>query len=283
MAVLLNTEVAVSAVGSILSVHDNAEKALLTIRRSPGVANYPVRGVSGVRGVVVESDDGDDVVGQNVAVALRVDSTSVGLKIVSSHDGTRHRATVEDLRFDLVDTTNLSVLTNHVLLVVGDVVAGIISGVARSTGVEFVAHLVDGLVVIASLIDKTVGVGILPDTEVITTLAGTSITAVNDLLDRHVSGGEGTLASNVDTISEGRGDTMSPARTAVLGDVLVTDGGKVIPAIHVPPVNSDRDVVILLPRERGGDVLTPGGVSTELLIGNETVEVFRDAAIGDGD
>ena len=62
MAVLLNTEVAVTTI----NVHDDAEETLLTIGRSPGVTDNPVRGVGGVGGVGVVSNNGDNVVGQDV-------------------------------------------------------------------------------------------------------------------------------------------------------------------------------------------------------------------------
>ena len=275
MAVLLNTQVAV--LGGV-DVHDDAEKTLLAIGRSPGVTDNPVRGLRGVSGVVVVTDNGDNVVGQDVRVALRVDTTSVSLKTVSGHDGARDGSTVGDLRLDLIDTTGLSVVTDLVLGVVSDVVAVVVSGVAGTAGVELVAGLVLGLVVVASFVNETVVVGVLPDTEIVTTVAGSSVTAVNDLLDGHVGGGEGTTTSDVDTVSKSRGDTMGPARTTVLGDVLVTDGGEVVPSVHVSPVNGDGEIlVLLLPGEGTGDVLTPGGVSTELLIGDESVEVLAGA------
>ena len=210
-------------------------------------------------------------------MALGVDSTGVSLKTVSGHDGARDGTAGGNLGLDGVNTADGSVVADHVLLVIRDVVAVVVSGVARTAGVEFVAGLVLGLVVVASLIDKTVGVSVLPDTEIVTTVARSSVTAVNDLLDRHVSRGESTTTSHVDTISKSRGDTMGPARATVLGNVLVTDGRKVVLSINVPPVDSGGDGGVGLPGEGTGDVLTPHGVSTELLIGDEPMEVLASA------
>jgi hypothetical protein len=87
--------------------------------------------------------------------------------------------------------------------------------------------------------------------------------------------GPGGIASDLDAIGEGRGGGVSPAGTAVLGNVLVADVGEVVGAVDVVPDDLLRDVVL--------------GLKRSVDAGSGTVEVadaarglVGDSAVSDG-
>tara|TARA_R110002050_G_scaffold237566_2_gene373567 strand:+ start:782 stop:1132 length:351 start_codon:yes stop_codon:yes gene_type:complete len=84
--------------------------------------------------------------------------------------------------------------------------------------------------------NESISVGVLPNSKIVTTVARSRTATVNDFLNTQVSGGEGSLAHNVDTVSESAGNTMSPAAAAVLRDVLIAHSRKVVFSVNVSPI-----------------------------------------------
>jgi len=98
---------------------------------------------------------------------------------------------------------------------VGDGVARAVR-LARAAVIEGLAVLVLSLVVVASLVDEALLVAVSVDGDVVTAKARASIAAVNDVLDADVSGRPGTLAEDVDAVSDGRGASVGPARATAI-------------------------------------------------------------------
>lgn len=272
MAVVLDTQVAVISTSAVR--HDNVENAVISIRSSPGVTDNPVGSVNTIDDLVVPSDNADNVVGENVVVAFRVDTAGVCLQTLSGHNGARNWSTCIDLSLDLIGVAGSSIVANCVALGVVNLIASSI-WFARSAEIVGRALLVLGLIVVAGLINKTVSVGVLPDSEIVTTVARSSTTTVDDFLDTQVGGREGSFAHDVDTISESASDTMSPAATAVLGDVLVAHSGEVVLSVNVSPVPCIWDIsgLQIFPGKGLGDVLASLRIRAKLFISDESMEL----------
>ena len=156
------------------------------------------------------------------------------------------------LRLDLISAAGFTVVTNSVLLVGSDDIAVISARRASTTCVEVSALLVLRLVteatlkknikgnsknvLVASLINETDIVGVFPNTQIISTVAASSASAINNFLDAQICRGESSSTHDVDTISKSRGRAVCPAASAILRDVLVSDGAQKILSVHIPPV-----------------------------------------------
>lgn len=88
----------------------------------------------------------------------------------------------------------------------------------------------------------------------VSTIAGASSLAVDDDLSVKTDRSGGLeVIKDVKAVSNCRGSTLSPARSAVLGNVLVLVPRQVILAIHVSPVNNcgQRVIAVDVPRVGG--------------------------------
>jgi len=74
-------------------------------------------------------------------------------------------------------------------------------------------------------------------------VARADVAAVEDVLHREVDIDPASLAGDLDTVAERRDRAVGPARTAVLGDVLVQALGAVVDAIVVTPGEVSREVL----------------------------------------
>ena len=85
----------------------------------------------------------------------------------------------------------------------------------------------------------------------VSAVAGASSLAVDDYLSIKADRGWGLeVIKDVEAISNGRGSALSPAGSAVLGNVLVLVPGQIVLAVHVSPVNNcgNRVVAMNVPR-----------------------------------
>jgi hypothetical protein len=72
-------------------------------------------------------------------------------------------------------------------------------------------------------------------------VAGANIAAVEDVLDREVDLRGGGFTHDLDSVSECGDGSVSPARTAILGDMLVEGLGTVVHSIAVTPGEVGRE------------------------------------------
>lgn len=113
--------------------------------------------------------------------------------------------------YHVVATLDGSVLADLPCGVVGD---GGAPGRSRNAGVALIhgrALLINGAIVVASLIGDSVALGVSPDGEMITTLAGTGVGTGEDVLDGKVTRWESSVLLYVDAISKSRGGALCPA------------------------------------------------------------------------
>lgn len=89
---------------------------------------------------------------------------------------------------------------------------------------------------LASFFGNTGRVAVLVGAEKVAAIAGASSVAIDDDLRRESVLGELTIVLDVESVGEGRGGSVSPAGTAVDGDVLVSGETEVVGAINVSPV-----------------------------------------------
>jgi hypothetical protein len=95
---------------------------------------------------------------------------------------------------------------------------------------------ISGNVVLARVFGDTVFLSEFVDTSSVTTFATTTSTAVDNSLDGKSNFGESGLSGDVDSVSQGRGTSLSPARSAVNGDVLVLSPRNPVSSVDVSPI-----------------------------------------------
>jgi len=124
---------------------------------------------------------------------------------------------------------------------------------ASVNGGQFVLQVV-GSVLHARSADETSGVGVGVDATGVTSIARATSLGVDDDLSVDGDGGEGLqLVEDVKSVSNGGSRSLSPARPAVLGNVLVLVPGKVVDSVHVSPVDGGGNIFFLefIPGVRG--------------------------------
>lgn len=159
---------------------NDSEETVLSPWLSPAVSDNPVADIV----FNTPTNNTDDVVdvGLSILDLLLEDTASVFFKLLSGVNTTRNWSTSKDLCLHLSFTLDISVFGH---LPSGKVADGS-AGTRRSAGVALVllgALLVLGLVVVASLIRDSDLVGVLVDGIIVTSLAVTSTSAINDVLD----------------------------------------------------------------------------------------------------
>lgn len=235
-------------VKSVVSFLD-ADVAHFTPILTPGVAHLPVLDT------LVDSppDDRDNVV---YAASLLFRHTTGIVEDGSGVDTTADRTALEDFFGHVAGTRHSAVRSNSGVRI--SLQTGASSAIGRESrasagNVHIVALPVTigtetilglrraGQVRVGSFVrDASAGLGDFVDplvrTNYRTAVARTSITAVEHVLNREVDIDALSSTSNLDPVTEGGQGTMSPARSAVLRDVLVTVHGTVVGSVHVAPV-----------------------------------------------
>jgi len=246
-AVLLN--------GDVVCTSFDLGETLVTPVRSPGVSHEPV--LLAVLDTV--SDDGDGVDLLLVSGSIGVDSLSAeGLERIRDGDSTGDRSASGDLLHHVLLSLNITVLIGVVSLVsIGDE-AGF-SGVAVSAVLHGGALL--SVVVTSSLVDRASSVGDLvlghplEGGEVVSTVASIHVGLARDQnLGRDVDIGPRSFTGDLDAVGEDGGGGMSPARSTVLGDVLVPDVSQEVCSVSVGLDN-------VVPKDLSGEI---GGVEERL-------------------
>jgi len=236
---------AISLNGDVVSASADSEETILSPVGTPRVTDEPVL----VTVLDTISDNRDIVNNVRISGSVAIDSSLVCFKRVGDGDTASERSTLGNfllhgcLTLDsgvLVDTVNLVVIGDEASLgrvaISGDLHSGALGSVVVTTG------QVDGSLSIGDL----VGAHPLESLDGFSSVATTSIVikiARDEDLGRDVDIGPGCLTGDLDTIGEGRGGGLSPARSAVLRDVLVPDVGQVVDTTDVVPKNLLGDIL----------------------------------------
>jgi len=230
--------------GQVVLAHLDSEETLFTPEVTPRVSTNPV--FSSVFNTPTE--DGDDVVNHRNQKSLGEDTASVSFEFISSINTASNGTVGIDGLLHGIDTAGTTVVGDLPVLVVGDgstVSTSISSGETVFTDLDVRASEVVGIsgnVVLARVFGDTVFLGEFVDTSSVTTFAGTTSTTVDNGLDGKSDFGESGVSGDVDSISQGRGTSLSPARSAVNGDVLVLGPRNIVSSVDVSPIPSSGEI-----------------------------------------
>jgi hypothetical protein len=223
--------------GNVVGATANANKSVLSVMATPGVTYSPVL----LSGDLVNtiSDNRDVVDDVHVSGLVTVDARLVVLKRLghgdTAGDGATlhnflHHVNLSDDFTELFDSVNVVGVRDVASLTRGAVTADVHSG-AQLAVVEALGA-VDG----AGLISHFVVVHPFISVVCLTTVAAKIfIFTGDDNLGRYVDIGPGSVTGDLDAIRESGGGGVGPAGTAVLGDVLVADIGKVVGVVDIVP------------------------------------------------
>jgi len=218
-AVVLNAQVILVASVLVQAGH-NSEEAILAPWLTPAVSDDPV--FNSRADINTPASNAHQMILFWIWVVLLIDATGVGhLQGLSSLNTASNWAVLIDLGHHLSTTTQSTIISDHPTSVVlnGKAVTSLRASTAL---VEGIALLVNGLVVVASLIRNARVVSVLKDTIGPATMASASTGAVEHVLDREVGTWPRAFLLNVDAISQRARGTMSPAASTVNWDVLVS-------------------------------------------------------------
>jgi len=210
-----------------------------------------------------ESSDGDLVVDERESDLLGVDTSGVEFESVGDMDTTRDGSVLGDLSLHLSNTLDL-VMVSDVVSFRSNGSASFHARLTRSRwGRGAVTALIDGrhsrLQVEGSVLharssDKTYFMCGRVDTTGVTTVARATLLGIDNGLGIDGDGSvSAQLVHDVESISNCGGRSLSPARPAVLGNVLVLVPGKVVDSVHVSPVDGGGNIFFLefIPGVRG--------------------------------
>jgi hypothetical protein len=260
--------------GQIFLAHLDSEESLFTPEVTPGVSTNPV--FSSVFNTPTK--DRDDMVDHRNQNLLGVDTASVVFELISSINTTSNGAISINSLLHSVNSLNMTVVRDLPVLVLSD--SGTVSTSVSSLEAVF-ADLnirasetcrVLSNIVLAGIFRNTVRLSKSVDTSSITTLAGTTSTAVNNSLDRKSDFRESGVSGDVDSISQSRSTSLSPARSAVNGNVLVLSPGDVVLSVDVSPIPGGRKIV--------GANMSPRELSSERFLTRVLEEISNSAALG---
>ena len=207
----------------------DAEPALLAPVGSPAVTRDPVL----LAVLLAPADHRDRVLQRRRAALVLVDAALVGKQVVGDGDGAGDGTTSVQLLHHVLLAGHVAVLLHVVLGEVLDSVAGSVMS-AVTADVEVRALVVVGSVTHAALVRDTHLLHHLVGRQHVSSMAaGGSVGAVHNHLGRQLLSGPGSLGHQTQTIGNGGGGGESPARSAVLGKVLVLGDGHVGHAVDV--------------------------------------------------
>lgn len=256
-----DSPVAATFDGQVVLAHLDSEETLFTPEVTPRVSTDPV--FSSVFNTPTE--DGDDVVNHRNQKSLGEDTSSVSFEFLSCINTAGNGTVGIDGLLHGIDTAGATVVGDLPVLVVGDsstVGTSVFSGEAVFTDLDVRAGEVVGIsgnVVLARIFGNTVFLSEFVDTSSVTTFATTTSTTVDNSLDGKSNLGVSRVSGDVDSISQGRGTSLSPARSAVNGDVLVLGPRNVVGSIDVSPIPGSGEILSfnVSPREFASE----GGLS----------------------
>lgn len=211
--------------GLVVTAANNAEKALLTPVGSPGVATNPViNSILSTPTIKLDSM----VVRQiaSLASVIHIDASGVGLDALGI-DGSGNGTASVNLSHDLVVTVGSSELryTDDGVVLDGGA-AHIRVMITIHAVVNVRAFHVLGLVLLAGNIRNAMVVHVTVGSTRVSSIARSSMSAVDKSLDGRDHIAFLTLGLDLKAITKGRKSGMSPARSAINGDVLVQVSGE---------------------------------------------------------
>jgi len=225
----------------VVGTSDDSEVTTFTIVRTPGVSNHPV--LNSLFNTV--TNDGNSMV-EFSGTRLVVDDTAGIVKdtsgIKSADDGTSLVDFVDHIGFAL-NVTEFSELVNGIsggndALATGVAVLALDHGITANSGIPTLS-----LVVRAGFVGNGVVEDVFHGNSGVTTVASFVFTLVarqQDLRSQFKIGPL-SLSGDLDSVSNGRGGGESPAGSAVLGNVLVSDKGQIVDTIDITPEPLIRD------------------------------------------
>mmetsp|Transcript_14441 Transcript_14441/g.22391 ORF Transcript_14441/g.22391 Transcript_14441/m.22391 type:complete len:297 (-) Transcript_14441:30-920(-) len=253
---------AVSLDGDVVGASHDSEKTVLTPVGSPGVSDGPEL----LAVFNTPSDDGDIVDDVDVAGGVLVDTSGVVLEGVGHGDTASDGASLVDFLHHLVLTSDLTVLLGSVdLVLVGGEAVLLARGavLAHDDGGALLTVIVaSGSVDGASLIGDVVAVHPLEGVVGLATVAAIILGAGDEDLGGDVDIGPLGVSGDLNSIGESGGGGVSPAGSAVGGDVLVSQVSEVVGAVHVVPDPLVGEVVDGLEGSLDESFLRSGGGSS---------------------
>jgi len=238
----------------VVFAHQHLEETVFTPVSTPGVSTDPVFST-----IIFDTptNDGDFVVDIDGVVLFTPDTTSVVLfESISSHDTATDGSVGIDSLLHVVDTADETVAGDLPMSVGGNGGAEeiVVLALRRRRGNAGLALLLGqaefqsgvlGDVVLARFFGDTLVITELVDTDGFTTVAITTGLTVDDGLGTEGNLRISVVSQNVDSVSQRRGSTLSPARSAVNGDMLVLGPGEVVDTIGVSPIPGLGEVTSL--------------------------------------
>jgi hypothetical protein len=219
----------------VVGTSDDSEVTTFTIVRTPGVSDEPV--LNSLFNTV--TDNGNSVV-EFSGTGLIVDDTAGIVKktsgIKSADNGTSLVDFVDHIGFAL-DVTELSELVDRIsggnnALATGVAVLALDHSITTNSSIPTL-----GLVVRAGFVGNAVVEDVFHGNSGVTTVASFVFTLVarqQDLRSQFKIGPLG-LSGDLDSVSNGRGGGESPAGTAVLGNVLVSNESQIVDTVDIAP------------------------------------------------
>jgi len=249
-----NTPIAFLFDTQVVFTHQHLEETVFTPVSTPGVSTDPVFGT-----IIFDTptNDGDFVVDIDRVVLFAPDTTSVVLfESVSGHDTATDGAVGIEGLLHVVDTADETVARDLPMSVGGNGGAEEIvvfafrrrrrnAGLALLLGQAEFQSGVLGDVVLARFFGDTLVITELVDTDGFTTVAITTSLTVDDSLGTEGDLRISVVSQNVDSVSQSRGGSLSPARSAVNGDMLVLGPGEVVDTVGVSPIPGLGEVTSL--------------------------------------
>jgi len=238
----------------VVFAHQHLEETVFTPVSTPGVSTDPVFST-----IIFDTptNDGDFVVDIDGVVLFTPDTTSVVLfESISSHDTATDGSVGIDSLLHVVDTADETVAGDLPMSVGsnGGAEEIVVLALRRRRGNAGLALLLGqaefqsgvlGDVVLARFFGDTLVITELVDTDGFTTVAITTGLTVDDGLGTEGNLRISVVSQNVDSVSQRRGSTLSPARSAVNGDMLVLGPGEVVDTIGVSPIPGLGEVTSL--------------------------------------
>jgi hypothetical protein len=219
----------------VVNTSAKTEESLLTPVGSPWVSHSP----EGLAVFDTITNNGNVVHGLQVSSGITENTAGVIFESLSYRNTTSDGTTLVDFLHHVCFGWDTTILLYFVDSILGWNNASI-AWAAVSTELHRWAD--NSIVVSTSLVDRAgsiSGVALMHESEDVERPA--TVTAVVEFLAwdkdlwRDVDIGPGSFSGDLDTIGDSWGTGMSPARAAVLGNVLVEDVGQIVGAVNVIP------------------------------------------------
>jgi hypothetical protein len=221
--------------GEVINTSDDSDESLLCVVGSPWVSDLPV-----FDSVLLSVTNDRDIVNDLLVSCLVFEDASFpGLKFVSDGDSAGNGSSLVDFLHHSLLSGDLPVGVNSVDVIDGCDEAGLV-GLAVLADVDGGAvntvSITSGLIDCAGLVSDLVLVHEVESTVCLSTIASHVVLGAWDHnLGGDVHIGPRSLSGDFDSVRKGRGGSLSPAWSAVLGNMLILKVGKVRDSVNVVP------------------------------------------------